>query len=63
MDKITIFVGMDISKDTIDVHDAIGGHFQFENNMKGFGLFKKRLSASHWCLMEATGCYHRRLAV
>jgi transposase len=63
MDKITIFVGMDISKDTIDVYDAELGHFQFKNNPKGFSLFKKRLSVDHWCAMEATGCYHQRLAL
>ena len=63
MDKITIFVGMDISKDTIDVYDSDAGHFQFENNPKGFSLLKKRLSADHWCAMEATGCYHQRLAI
>ena len=63
MDKITIFVGMDIPKDSIDVYDTIGGHFQFENSTKGFSLFKKRLFFNHWCVMEATGCYHQRLAV
>jgi transposase len=63
MDKITIFVGMDISKDTIDVYDAESGHFQFKNNPKGFSLFKKRLSVDHWCAMESTGCYHQRLAL
>lgn len=63
MDKITIFVGIDISKDTIDVYDSESGHFQFKNNPKGFSLFKKRLSADHWCVMEATGCYHQRLAI
>ncbi|MGB5647261.1 IS110 family transposase [Muriicola sp.] len=63
MDKITIFVGIDISKDTIDVYDSLTGHFQFENNQKGFCFFKKRLTANHWCVMEATGCYHQRLAI
>ncbi|TVZ15597.1 IS110 family transposase [Maribacter sp. MAR_2009_72] len=63
MDKITIFVGIDISKDTIDVYDSDAGHFQFENNPKGFSLLRKRLSADHWCAMEATGCYHQRLAI
>ena len=63
MDKSTIFVGMDISKDTVDVYDAAHGHFQFENGPKGFSRFFKRLSADHWCVMEATGCYHQRLAV
>jgi len=63
MDKSTIFVGIDISKDTIDIYDAFNGHLQIENNSKGFSKFGKILSADHWCVMEATGCYHQRLAI
>lgn len=63
MNKSTIFVGIDISKDTIDVYDSINGYFQFANNVKGFGLLRKILSKDHWCVMEATGSYHQRLAI
>lgn len=63
MNKSTIFVGIDISKDTFDIYDAMDGHFQFKNDMKGFALFKKRLSSVHWCVMEATGSYHQCLAI
>ncbi|MET6990815.1 hypothetical protein [Sediminicola arcticus] len=63
MNKSTIFIDIDISKDTFDIYDAMDGHFQFKNDMKGFTLFKKRLSSVHWCVMEATGSYHQCLAI
>lgn len=63
MNKNTIFVGIDISKDVFDVYDSEDGHFQFSNDEKGFNLFKKQLTSNHWCAMEATGCYHQQLAI
>ena len=63
MNKSTIFVGIDISKDVFDVYDSEQGHSQFSNDEQGFGLFIKRLTPSHWCVMEATGCYHQQLAI
>ncbi len=63
MNKSTIFVGIDISKDVFDVYDFEEGHFQFSNDEKGFSLFRKQLTSDHWCVMEATGCYHQRLAI
>jgi len=63
MNKSTIFVGIDISKDVFDVYDSEQGHSQFSNDEKGFRLFIKQLTPSHWCVMEATGCYHQRLAI
>ncbi len=63
MNKSTIFVGIDISKDVFDVYDSEDGHFQFTNDEKGFKLFRKELTSAHCCVMEATGCYHQRLAI
>jgi len=63
MNKSTIFVGIDISKDVFDVYDSDQGHFQFSNDEKGIKSFIKGLTPSHWCVMEATGCYHQRLAI
>jgi len=63
MNKSTIFIGIDISKDTFDIYDPIQGHCQFTNNVKGFRSFYKTLSSDHWCVMEATGCYHQQLAL
>lgn len=63
MNKSTIFVGIDISKDVFDIYDSLRGHFQYTNDKKGFRSFKKFLSTNHWCIMEATGCYHQQLAL
>ncbi|WP_427622671.1 IS110 family transposase [Pseudomonas hunanensis] len=63
MNKSTIFVGIDISKDVFDVYDSKSGHFQYSNDEKGFKLFKKSITIDHWCVMEATGCYHQQLAI
>lgn len=63
MNKSTIFIGIDISKDVFDVYDPIQGHCQFTNNVKGFRSFFKVLCTNHWCVMEATGCYHQQLAL
>jgi len=63
MNKSTIFIGIDISKDTFDIYDPIQGHQQFTNNEKGFKNFLKTLGNNYWCVMEATGCYHQQLAL
>jgi transposase len=63
MNKSTIFIGIDISKDTFDIYDPMQGHCQFTNNVKGFRSFHKTLGFDHWCVMEATGCYHQQLAL
>lgn len=63
MNKSTIFVGIDISKDVFDIYDSRAGHFQFRNDEKGFKMFSKQLTSEHWCVMEATGCYHQQLAI
>ena len=63
MNKSTIFVGIDISKDVFDVYDSKSGHYQYSNDEKGFKLFKKSITIEHWCVMEATGCYHQQLAI
>jgi transposase len=62
MSKITLFVGIDISKDTFDVYEPSLGHEKFLNNAEGFKSFKKWLTPSCWCVMENTGSYHQQLA-
>ena len=63
MNKSTVFIGIDISKDVFDIYDSIQGHCQYANNAKGFKAFHKKLCTDHWCVMEATGCYHQQLAL
>jgi len=62
MDKITIFFGIDISKNVFDVVDLNDQHFQFQNSYKGFMKFKKLLTDDSVCVMESTGYYHLKLA-
>lgn len=63
MDKSTIFVGIDISKDTFDTFDSAFGHNRYSNDSKGFRLFFKTLTPDHHCVLEATGCYHQQLSL
>jgi transposase len=63
MNKVKYCVGIDISKDTFDVFDNRNGHHQYSNDLKGFKSFSKVLKDSSCCVMEATGCYHQRLAI
>lgn len=62
MDKVTKFLGIDISKDVFDVSFPDGKHVQFNNELKGYQNFQKLLNADHHCVMEATGSYHLSLA-
>lgn len=62
MDKNTNYFGIDISKDVFDVMNIKDQHFEFQNSNKGFRAFKKVLSADAYCVMEATGYYHLKLA-
>ena len=58
MNKSTLFVGIDISKDVFDVYTSEKGHLQFTNHVSGFKSLAKVLSPFHWCVMEATTRYH-----
>lgn len=57
-----IYFGIDISKEVFDVMDSKDKHFQFTNDFKGFRKFIKLLDKNSYCVMEATGYYHYRLA-
>jgi hypothetical protein len=48
MNKSTLFVGIDISKDVYNSEEA---HQQFTNDVSGFKSFTKVLTSSHWCVM------------
>ena len=62
MNKDIKIFGIDISKDTFDVMDSDGNHYQFSNNLKHFLKFLKLLDNHSYCVMEATGYYHYQLA-
>ena len=63
MNKNTLFFGIDISKDVFDVYNEELGHKCYNNNEKGFKAFAKVLTNNSHCVMEATGCYHHKLAI
>jgi transposase len=63
MNKVKHYVGIDISKSTFDVFDLEKGHRKYTNDIKGFKSFMKTLEDTSCCVMEATGCYHQRLAM
>ena len=54
--------GIDISKNVFDVYSETSGHFQFNNDDKGFKCLLKALPSNALVVMEATGYYHYRLA-
>jgi len=62
MSKNTLFVGIDVSKDTFDVYEPSMGHQKFKNDKEGFRLFHKWLNKDCWCVIENTGSYHQPLA-
>ena len=55
-------IGIDISKLTFDVWSDETEHHKFSNDKEGFKAFKKLLTKTDHCVMEATGCYHIQLA-
>lgn len=63
MNKSTLFFGIDISKDSFDVYGKASGHKSYPNTRLGFKSFVKELSVNSHCVMEATGCYHHKLAM
>lgn len=62
---ITSFVGIDVSKNTLDVHiNPDGRRLSTSNNERGFAKILDLLPEPQTCLvvMEATGCYHKPVA-
>ena len=62
MNEYTEYFGIDISKQTFDVVNKSGKHWQYENTAKGFLKFKRTIDTGSVCVMEATGIYHLPLA-
>jgi transposase len=63
MNKSTLFFGIDISKDCFDVYSDQMGYNSYSNTKDGFKIFLKVLGKTSHCVMEATGCYHHKLAM
>ncbi len=62
MNKNKEFLGIDVSKDLLDVYDSTGKYYQFKNTLSGFTKLLRLTSESSHCVMEATGYYHLRLS-
>ena len=62
MYKVKQFIGIDVSKDVLDVYDFNGKYHQFKNNYSGFKKLLALTSLDSHCVMEATGYYHLKLA-
>ena len=59
---ITDTIGLDVSKEKLDVHRLCDGEFaQFDNTVKGFRVFRKWATADSLVrvVYEATGPYHK----
>ena len=57
MNKYTIFIGVDVSKDKFDTYDFNIGHQQYNNDEKGYKSFCKRVVKESCVVMEATGSF------
>lgn len=62
MNTYSDYLGIDISKQTFDVVNKSGKHYQYDNSSKGFSKFKKTIKKGSLCVMEVTGIYHLPLA-
>ena len=62
MHKVKQFIGIDVSKDVIDLYDNQGNYHQFKNSYSGFKKLLAITTVSTHCVMEATGYYHLKLA-
>jgi len=62
MNKDKNYLGIDISKDVLDVCDNKNVYYQFNNDVSDFKKLLKLLDDNTICVMEATGYYHLRLA-
>ena len=63
---MSIWIGLDISKDTIDVGFYLEEklvHFKIKNNISGFRKLQKRAPSNSKFIMEATGIYFLKVSV
>jgi transposase len=57
-----IFIGIDVAKDWLDIHDPIGGPRRIENTPRSVRAFAQRSARQGaWIIFEASGGYDRLL--
>ena len=62
MNKDKQFIGIDVSKDVLDIYDSQGKFHKFKNTYSGFKKLLALTCFDSHCVMEATGYYHLKLA-
>lgn len=62
MSTYSDYLGIDVSKLTLDVMNIEDKHFQYSNDLKGFKKLAKIIPKGSVCIMEVTGIYHLQLA-
>lgn len=63
MSKYNQIIGVDVSKDTIDLFGEQVGHKKVDNNKKGFKETLKMYGTEVLFVMESTGSYHHQFAL
>jgi len=63
MNKVKEFVGVDVSKDTLDFYAEEVGHVQVSNDIHGYKQALKMYGKAAVYVMEATGSYHHILCL
>lgn len=63
MKTYTDYLGIDVSKKTLDVVNSDGTHFEFANDVSGFKKLHKIIPVGSVCIMEVTGIYYLQLAL
>ena len=63
MNKNSVILGIDISKEAFEVYDELNGHRRYGNDEKGFRSFHSALKNGSWAVMEAAVNYHQGLVL
>ena len=62
MKNYDLYVGIDVSSETIDVVTSIGEYQKLRNDKQGFKELEELLLPNSLVVMEATGVYHQSIA-
>ncbi len=63
MNKFNEFIGIDVSKDSLDFYAQKQGHLKVTNTISGYKKAVKLFGTEGFYVMEATGSYYQRLAL
>ena len=63
MKNYDLYVGVDVSSETLDIVTSTGEYQKLTNDQQGYKELKKIISSNTLVVMEATGVYHYSLAL